>query len=145
MDLSKLSPAPWTPIDKRGWSGLESANGEDLVLYATCEGSWHSRVVSDDPAVIPFIALARNAFDVMIRRRWFPRFVGSKEGKQQWVAYDWNGGKNLLDTTAVWFSAGKEFPNFQSEDPFTCLVEADKWWRENVENQPHAHKPSPAD
>ncbi len=68
-----------------------------------------------------FLALAQNAYEVMMRRRW--------------------GVCKLPDGWGVWASE-VAFPASRSiwgcwfgPDPFTALVEADRWYRENVEKE----------
>ena len=95
MDLSKLTPAPWVI-------------GGDLHLGET---GW-----STEFADIEFIELARNAFDVMMRRGWNP-VRGYYSDASLWAAEDVDG--TICDLHAT--------------DPFTALVAADKWYRENVE------------
>jgi hypothetical protein len=85
MDLSKLSPAPWNCGDERGHNETEDY----------------------------FIALARNAFDVMMRRWWYAQPED--------------------DGWSVVGSGFSEVIESRHADPFTALVEADKWYKENVE------------
>lgn len=68
--------------------------------------------------------LARQAFDVMVRRRWsavpsadqwYVPFVLRAMTKEQYQ----NGGADAL----------------YHADPFTALVEADRWYREHVERK----------
>lgn len=69
-----------------------------------------------------FICLARNAFDVMMRRGWgVERFI-APDGSFQW-SVESNGVRNIVGGTTIW----------SNSDPFTALVEADKWYRENIE------------
>ena len=77
--------------------------------------------------------------DIMQRRTWFPRFIGSIEGKQRWVVYCWNGLCDLRDTTAVWMYANtkERAAHLVFEDPIQALIETEKWYVENVE-KPHA-------
>jgi hypothetical protein len=79
---------------------------------------------SDEEARVDavFIALARNAFDVQMRREWWP--VPARNG--QWIV---RSPDNALDVME-----GPPERDFQTwPDPFTALVEADRWYRENVE------------
>ena len=61
-----------------------------------------------------FIVLARNAFDIMMRRGWWAQKRG--EG---WAVY--NNWIPLPSDPLTW------------PDPFTALVSADKWYRKHVE------------
>lgn len=70
--------------------------------------------------------VAFQALDVMMRRQWFP--IPGIDGRWRVAAkgvmdnpYD-HGGFLLHDC-----------PSFQ--DPYTALVEADKWYRENIERK----------
>lgn len=126
MDLSKLTPAPWrwerrfsngceivprikcTPSEKRECGWIADLFGAPYLGY-------ESTLVNAE-----FIALARNAFDVMMRRGWFAIPVPAG-----WAAVYLPDGSN-------W--AADESPNIQwasrtfaSPDPFTALVEADQW------------------
>lgn len=95
-------------------------------------------------AVAELVIQARRAgreqvADIMQRRTWFPRFIGSIEGKQRWVVYCWNGLCDLRDTTAVWMYANtkERAAHLVFEDPIQALIETEKWYVENVE-KPHA-------
>lgn len=77
-----ISPGPWKWKDKNGWPGLETADGEDLLLYAICmKGDypvtktmdWHSRVIvdrEDDRAAIgavpELVAVAAAAKELLV-------------------------------------------------------------------------------
>lgn len=134
MDLSKLTPAPWYVEDSRTGSdmfiyegdidhGAMILSGEDrdfsipVIAVSFEEGRF-----KEEPEDLEFIALARNAFDVMMRRGWTARMVTFADG---WGVCDSHG------------SPPANFPGalFIFDDPFTALVEADKWYRENVENR----------
>lgn len=131
VDFSKLTPRPWEMAtdDKGG-----------LLYYLAAPGGYPLLLAEDDDergeAALRFVALARNAFDVMTRRLWFPRFIGTENGMQRWVAYSWSQVRDLRSTTAAVFSQPPSEWGFS--DPFTALVEADRWYRENVENSPEA-------
>lgn len=90
IDLANLTPAPWisAPFKSDG-SG----------------GTWL------DIADAHFIAIARNAFDVMMRRGWSVKCFQS--------------GRWYVDN-------GSEYLN-SADDPFTALLEADAWYKANVE------------
>ncbi len=95
IDLSKLTPAPW--MDDSG-DVLDSGCESLLGGWDDGSGWFHNW---PDAA---FIALARNAFDVMMRRRMYA--LPDADGK--WIVLkgqDW----------------------FRNDCPFTALVEADKW------------------
>ncbi len=105
IDLEKLSPAPW------------QAHGHELY--------YSSRLHQQIPSAVDagFIALARNAFDVMMRRGW--GVVWFEDGRWAIVTQ----GESAHECLAARISL--------SNDPFTAMVEADKWYRENVEKVNH--------
>jgi hypothetical protein len=116
MDLEKLSPAPWGVAD----------DGPDHCVchFASEDTSWPLFERWDgkpDRTDADFIALARNAFDVMMRRGWFvvPRYI-NRPGTLWWVKTGM-----ATDCEIDWM----EFP-----DPFTALVEADAWYKEHIEH-----------
>lgn len=129
LDLTKLSAAPWTwhwPERFDDYEGpmasLFDGSGEivcnfgDSTLYYPTQGSEPS------PTDAEFIALARNAFDVMMRRGWEVHHI--RVG--QWgVPYVMHEGE-----FRAWL---KLDPKALAADPFTALVEADRWYRENIE------------
>lgn len=126
-DLSKLTPAPWKRQD-----GQHPTH--DCFLVCQIGPSW-----SPDPVCVvgpnhsehghahtdaEFIALGRNSFDAQMRRM-----------KQGWRMY-WHDG-------AFWIHwPGNNDPpvprevqdEFEWQDPFTAWRDADKWYKENVEN-----------
>ncbi len=115
MDLDKLSPAPWKaePADMIT-PPLVSVNGITLLL-ATAGGPIGNSAVE-------FVALARNAFSVMMQRGWFVRLMPIRE----WIVYDEFSGP-------IWDKKNKRHPP-KFYDPFTALVEVDKWYKEHVEH-----------
>ncbi len=107
MNLAELTPAPWTTNEDL------AVCGSDGTALCCCSCNYGHPVDETNAA---FVSLARNAFDVLIRRG--EKFMLTKnEHGDQWMIdaedYGW--------ITGVW------------PDPFTALVEADKWYRENVE------------
>lgn len=71
--------------------------------------------------------VARAAFDVMMRRGWTVSCLSlDDEPKNFWVVRMLAGFDMPLRFLTL--SHGGRFP-----DPFTALVEARKWYRENVE------------
>lgn len=113
MNLDKLTPVPWIANQFLAGQGGDNC----WKLHA---GSSLGRHVADFGSLgeedCKFTELARNAFDVMMRRGWNP---------MRWP----NGRWCVEDGTGSQHSPGTEgYP-----DPFTALVEADKWHKENVE------------
>ena len=108
MNIDKLAPAPWKAEGERLWP----KSGPALAKFQ----GWAS---GEPEACAEFCALARNAFDVMMRRGFGVKTWHHPERGQQWKATD----------------TGGFFLNVQyAADPFTALVEADRWYRENVES-----------
>jgi hypothetical protein len=62
--MSEHTKGPWRWVDKVGWSGLETPDGEDLLLYAVCDDKWHGRVVTDNPADKPLLAAAPLGYEL---------------------------------------------------------------------------------
>lgn len=70
-----------------------------------------------------FIALAGRAFDVMMRRGWGVAHFPCKRNKVGvWMAIECQDGPIIENVSTGW------------PDPFTALVEADRWYKENVES-----------
>lgn len=85
-----------------------------------------------------FIALARNAFDVMMRRKtWIVRLMPSHADRDSWVVL-WGlaSGPGPFKEYQAWAYERNH------DNPFTALVEADKWYRENVEKIKAATSPA---
>lgn len=113
IDLSKLTPAPWIVRETdRSWCA-----GPDgcPVLLAEMDNDAGRAAVS-------FVALARNAFDVMMRRGW--GVVKLETGK--WVLEDTARKGWLYLNGQNWFA----------DDPYEAakqMIDADRWYCENVE------------
>lgn len=118
MDLTELTPAPWEVKLDRG-SG---------IFYVPLPGGYPMLLAEDDDdhrrrAALELAALARNALDVMVRRGWS---VGSDDFGKTFCL-----GVGCGCDLWMWAKAQR------FTDPFTALVEADRWYRENVEaNRP---------
>ncbi len=118
MNLEELTPAPW------GVNGttVYRADYEFPEFVANC---WPrgGAPVEDGVANAEFIVLARNALDVMMRRGWYAR--PHNGDARRWEAVNRffsRGGPMIPDEARI------------AVDPFTALVSADRWYRENVEN-----------
>ena len=129
LDLSKLSPMPWTweehPraaykhyegklgkfVDHRGLAVCSFGNSESDYQQCGAEPSKDN---------IEFITLATKAFDIMMRRGW-----GCSHGPRGW----W-----VNCPMEVCLKFGVNFKMEPFPDPFTALVEAEKWYVEHVEN-----------
>ena len=117
VDLTKLTPAPWESANCAIY-GPFSPTGRDRI-GVVCEAVPKEESKARTNAA--FIALARNAFDVMMRRGWWPIKRGDK-----WQV----GGQDPDEPSETW-----ETTPIQTgwPDPFTALVEADAWYKANVE------------
>lgn len=114
LDLSKLTPAPWT---------TEPGHNEKDERWGYCHETGPFVITGREPDTDDhFVCLARQAFDVMIRRGW-------------------TAVKNPY--TKKWFAAETAFSDCSFEHirgdilsfdtPYEALVEADKWYSEHVE------------
>lgn len=112
FDVSKLSPAPWEA--KIVPDGALTAAAVLRVPWRGTKDTIYFGQNWDDAA---FIADARNAFDVMTRRGWTAVRLDSGE---------WAAGVPDVHPS-VW----KE--KITAGDPFTAIIEADKWYTANVE------------
>lgn len=114
FDPSKLSPAPWT------------ATSAGIILPVAIADREHGSRPDWE-----FCALARNAFDVMLRRGWYaaPRLHHRFDTWQTWEVCH-NGSEPVMPLRWHWEPHQGVF-----DDPFTALVEADRWYRENVERK----------
>lgn len=119
------------PIDLSNWRGYPDYWDFKKIIALPYDelfrGKTTTRIIShtieDDgqrSADAEFIAIARNAFDVMMRRGWSP--LKSRNG---WRVDQDDG---------TYFAFGKDgVEPAEWADPFTALVAADAWYRENVE------------
>ncbi len=111
LDLTKLSPAPWEW--NGSWRVCHSAESRIGVVCDTATNN-NSRTW-ENQANAAFIALARNAFDIQMRRGW--GVILTPEGWTISLEGAFAGSQKLRDAGwRGWFT-----------DPFTALVEADKW------------------
>lgn len=115
LDLEKLTPAPWevakSPEHLISGCTVFGPEGEDIITTDNdgCASDPCPDYINLKEADASFMALARNAFDVMMRRGWAPALPTQE---------------TLVDLRTQRWS-----------DPFTALVEADKWYPEKVEKQ----------
>lgn len=83
-----------------------------------------------DLAALEFAALARNAFDVMMRRGWCAlRDEYADDPSAAWFLYYHR--TNFLTREELRLETWRAEHGFP--DPFTALVEAERWYKENVE------------
>ena len=129
MDMTNLPPAPWQCDERVRCMALysgEKVNCFDDLGETIAYIGWGTLPAFDLPmkrAAWEFAALARQAFDVMMRRGWY-----AQPDSEKW--YVFGLGSLILQ------GAKQDGP---WPDPFTALVEADRWYVEHIER-----KPSPA-
>lgn len=129
MDLSKLRPAPWHVERFRRSVGKEFFHYYDLTYGPADDPAERFSVLDDsnlesEEAALRFAALARNAFDIQMRRGWGVENVDDGWRVNKWDA-DAEGSRFYL-----WVLKQSE-PN-----PLIALVEAEKWYAANVEKTP---------
>lgn len=112
IDFTKLTPAPWEVLkDKESQTlFIPRPNGFPMLLEE-----------DNDPVPLEFAALARNAFDVMMRRRW----------QAEW----WLAEGELFGVDSALTNLPEELQKMRWPDPFTALVEADRWMTEQEDKQ----------
>lgn len=128
MDPTNLAPAPWKAVRKTDTLHLDGdAEIGFAELLGPRGGSYRGVRFEFTNDEAEFVTLARNAFDVMLRRGWTARRLSTGS----WIVQDSNNQPlqepHRRPDLTDWFEAA---------DPFTALVEADKWYRENVEGKP---------
>ena len=127
MDMGKLTPAPWTvEVHDRTDGGCELRERTVGPLFVRSNFPPGTPEGDQADADMAFIALARNALDVMMRRGWVP--VRTPTGK-------WTFGNEVAPlVVGDSFKAAEDYlKSFPQDDPFTALVEADRWYRGHVE------------
>ncbi len=91
---------------------------------------------------LKFAALARKAFDVMLRRKITKRceccdlgwdiYCDPVDG-QWWVAVR---EESATPSPQGWVPSWKSIKYISASDPFTALVEADAWYKKEIEKRP---------
>ena len=119
IDWNDLSPAPW---DACGSPAMLIYDGENKEIHMNERDG--GGFVKD--ADLAFAALARNAFDVMMRRGCCVYSCDDDDG-QWWEVTFWD--------------KKDQPPGERHLDPFTALVEADKWAVEQEKNAQAIDKP----
>lgn len=126
IDLTKLTPVPCRV------EVVDDVGGGHYAKIA----STGSRFIGSfwQQADAEFYVLARNAFDVMMRREWFASSYQTRDGKaigwrlDKQCVYDLKGNIGVIGWDFEKLIDSRFFA-----DPLTAIVEADKWYRENVE------------
>ena len=132
--MSDLTPAPWTcgPVHKESEGKTWITFTEQVEIYPPSQkeagldyqpgGPVCSVSVAEFPGNAEFIALARNAYDVMMRRGW----CAEPKRDGQWGVRKFNNH---------FYPNGPQGVVTSWPCPFTALVEADKWYAANVEKR----------
>ena len=115
MDLSKLTPAPWRYVPGDDGGCVSNNAGYPLLLSED----------NDNAVDAEFAALARNAFEVMMRRGWQPWLLNGR----------WHVSSQRQGFIGRWKHCGGDGLPISASDPFTALVEADQWYTEHVEEE----------
>lgn len=121
FDPAKLSPAPWFvdgPATNDGLYDIRTAYADGFCQFLA------NNVWIDFAA---FVVLARSAFDVMMRRGWNP----CQDIHSTWFVLDCRC--RCVHPADDYRSDDGRFNPVRYGDPFTAIVEADRWYRENVE------------
>lgn len=107
---------------------LKNGDGKELCDFGR-ELEYYPMAGTEPSAEVRnFIILARNAWDVMVRRGWGVH----RRHPEGWVVSGMLGECHLSDAHLA-FAEWVSMTIFQ--DPFTALVEADRWYKENVETK----------
>lgn len=129
IDLTKLTPAPWEVHDGGPNHSICAVTGEN-----TCGPLFERWDGSEDTTDAEFACLARNAFDVMMRRGWSVQAESDGPSLRWWVSGENLFGRGGFDPNDWHPSAfDKYLTETRWPDPFTALVEADAWYVANVE------------
>ena len=128
MNLEQLTPEPWVAAEG------QVADATLDTRVAECSG-----MVDDETALAnsEFIALARNAFAVMMRRGWHVERFSLMGGGFAW-RIPLNVANDMIrqqGANAAQFVRYADIAKWS--DPFTALLEADRWYKENVEALAH--------
>lgn len=121
MDLTKLAPAPWAvTLTPAPMDSLQIARPDGYPMLLPADDDHPA-----DLAALEFAALARNAFDIMLRRGWSAL---KSPASDKW----------RVDTDdGCYFAWGREEEEgvepAEWPDPFSALVAADEWYRAHVE------------
>jgi hypothetical protein len=123
VDLSKLSPAPWSCTGGRyiGIVAVVDGKRSQIGRSEECADRLSDEVVVTNGT---FIALARNAFDVQLRRGWTARRISNG----RWLVQD-----DCNTPLQQEQSKPGRLDWFEANDPFSALTTADEWYRTNME------------
>lgn len=139
VDLMRLSPAPWECenvsqcSERSGYAKVTNEAGKVLFdtlnsdvaeIYTEHETDGTTYSDLQGKADLSFAALARNAFEVMIRGKVKGYLIAC------WVFAGFSMNHNQMKSLAAHLISLGEI------DPFTALIEANAWYRANVESKP---------
>lgn len=134
--LNKLSPAPWRvrPLEHDDWGLVRDANG--VPVSTTCMSSHYGLNDCGKPegpepigTNAHFIALARNAHDVMIRRGLYVVPMSRHKIGLYWRVRTINGYDMPLE-----FDMHTEHRG-EFKCPYEALVVADQWLADHEEKE----------
>lgn len=123
IDLEKLTAFPWDSV--RG----QQAGSSPPAAYFLMRGPRVVVAKFKTEEDCDFAAMASKACEVMVRRGWTVKswIPGSQDGKAK-------RRFGVVDENWFWIH-GDDYWRQSRHDPFTALVEADKWYRDNVEQK----------
>lgn len=123
MNLEHLAPAPWV---------AEWRSGSGAYILSAGGVANRGPLIQGKQTDAEFCALARNAFDVMLRRGWWAqRDCGCDLWRISWNTEDCVNGRVK---SFPWWKYEKQTGKAPAwPDPFTALIEADAWYKANVE------------
>ena len=104
----------------------EEHRGQVMNLENLTPAPWEIDLNTEEDS--EFVTLARDAFELMMRRGWWAVPMNGIKEKDGWAlpAFRW----------AVYGPGAASIDRRGFDDPLTALVEADKWYRENIEGKP---------
>ena len=130
MDVTKISPAPWKAVHRYCNAGPD----DDEVFGLAWDIEGPPEAINGQfakAADAQFVALARNALDIMMRRSWWPQRVFQPGWDFGWVACYRKPDQPHCGPWIVMPSIDdcRGHPEWRRywPDPFTCIVETDKW------------------
>ena len=123
MNLTQIREAPWF-VTSHKLSEDSPTEFFDVVTGPVDDPSEQYSVI-DNPTKdeAELIAKARNALDVMLRLGWSPSF---DPYTKLWTVF------SRKDRFGVSEEIGAE-EGLHYTDPFTALVEVEKWYKENID------------
>ncbi len=131
IDLNKLTLDPWVATAGKVGDVAFGGDDESAIIIEDDDsdgrdGKHIALMFSDASVDAEFVILARKSFGVMMRRGWHAERSHRPDMTGKWIVYfEASQGPHRNEEKGELFF----------DDPFTALVEADKWYKENVEKQ----------